>query len=373
MTEPRPRFRSRVARRLSEDAPSDLAPPSPARAGTSMVDCAIYVEGERVASPERLEDAAATLARHPGGMLWIGLYRPGEAEIARVGEDFGLHQLAQEDALFAHQRPKLERYGDTLFTVLRAAWYIDATEQVEIGEVHVYTTPDVVVTVRHAETPDIGRIRRGLERDEPHWLAHGPEAVLYAILDAVVDGYEPVIEGLQNDVVEIEQQIFAGEGEVSQRVYQLNQEVIELYHASEPMAGLLRALRDGFERHGVDVELHRHLRDVADHVDRAGEKITAMRANLRDILTVNATLVAQRQNDEMARQSEITIAQNEQMKKISAWAAILYGPTLIGAIYGMNFRIMPELDWDLGYLWALGLMAAMSVTFYIVFKRKDWL
>lgn len=373
MTDPQPPFRARPQRRLSEHGPSDLAPPSPARQGTSMVDCAVYVEGRRVASPESLDGAAATLARHPGGMLWIGLYRPGEAELARLGEDFGLHALAQEDALFAHQRPKIERYGETLFTVLRAAWYIDATEQVEIGEVHVYTTPDVVVTVRHAETPDIGHIRRRLEREERHWLSFGTEAVLYAILDAVVDGYGPVIEGLENDVVEIEQQIFAGEGEVSQRVYQLNQEVIELFHASEPMAGILRALHDGFEKHDVDVELQRHLRDVADNVERAGEKITAMRANLRDILTVNATLVAQRQNDEMARQSQITIEQNEQMKKISAWAAILYGPTLVGALYGMNFRNMPELDWELGYLWALGLMAVIAGTFYVIFKRKGWL
>ena len=136
---------------------------------------------------------------------------------------------------------------------------------------------------------------------------------------------------------------------------------------------MLRALSEGFEKHGVDVELQRHLRDVADNLARAGEKIAALRTNLRDILTVNATLVAQRQNAEMARQSEITIEQNDQMKKISAWAAILYGPTLVGALYGMNFAGMPELEWRFGYLWALGLMAAIATTFYVIFKRKGWL
>ncbi len=201
----------------------------------------------------------------------------------------------------------------------------------------------------------------------------GPEAVLYAILDRVVDGYAPVVAGLENDIDEIEVEVFRGDPEVSRRIYELTREVIEFQRATKPLAAVIRALSAGFEKYGIDEELQRYLRDVEDHVTAVVEQVDGFRQLLRDILTVNATLVAQAQNEEMKALTETSNAQNEEVKKISAWAAILFAPTLIGTVYGMNFEHMPELGWGLGYPFALVLMAVVSVTLYSVFKRRDWI
>jgi len=337
----------------------------------ALVDNAVYVDGRRSADPRSL-DETYELLRQRRGMAWIGLYRPDADEIRSVAREFDLHPLAVEDAIKAHQRAKLERYGTTLFTVLRPARYLDDEERVEFGEVHVFTGEGFVVTVRHAEVPDLGQVRDRLERT-PELLRLGPEAVLYAILDQVVDGYAPVVAGLENDVDEIEDQLFKGDPAVSRRIYELSREVIEFQRATRPLLGMLHSLEAGFDKYNVDVELQRNLRDVQDHAIRIVERADSFRALLQNALTVQATLVGQQQNDEMRSLTETSLAQNEEVKKISAWAAILFAPTLVGTVYGMNFDRMPELHWPFGYPYALGLMVVTSVTLYLVFKRRSWL
>jgi magnesium transporter len=338
----------------------------------SVVDNAIYVDGHRADTPASLSDAIAALRARPGSMAWIGLYRPEEAEIIKVAEEFGLHELAVEDAIVAHQRPKADRYGDTLFVVLRAAQYLDDPEKVEFGELHVFLGPDFVLTVRHSEAPDLARVRRRMEGD-PDLLRQGPQAVLYAILDAVVDGYAPVVGGLQKDIDEIEVQVFGGDPAAPRRIYALSREVIEFQRATRPLLAMLDGFIAGSPKYGVDEELQRYLRDVADHAITVVERVDNFRQMLQDILIVNATLVSQAQNEEMKNVTQSSYAQSEEVKKISAWAAILFAPTLVGTIYGMNFDQMPELHWMLGYPYAIGLMALVCVTLYVVFKRRNWL
>lgn len=330
-----------------------------------IIDNAVYVDGRRIADPASL-DQTFEYMRAEGGMGWIGLLRPTAQELDTVAAGFGLHGLAVEDARKGHQRAKLERYGDTLFVVLRPAWYDDAAETVEFGELHVFVGRDFVVTVRHGEAPDLARVRRRME-DEPDLLRRGPEAVLYAILDEVVDQYEPVVRGVENDIDEIENALFAETTTpLSRRIYQLSGEVLSFQRGTQPLAGMLEALLRGGDKYGVDVELQRLLRDVNDHVLRLADRIAGFRAMLDNALTVNATIVTQ-------RQTETALQQNEQVKKISGWAAILFGPTLIGGIYGMNFDHMPELHWAWGYPAALALMAATSLTLWGVFKWRRWM
>jgi magnesium transporter len=336
-----------------------------------LVRNAVYSDGKRSADPDSLEDTYRAIREH-GSMAWIGLYRPDFDEIQSVAREFNLHELAVEDAITAHQRPKLERYGTTLFTVLRPARYLDETEQVEFGELHVFTGTDFVVTIRQAETPDLGHVRQRLEKT-PELLRLGPEAVLYAILDQVVDEYGPVVAGLENDIDEIENQLFEGDPNVSRRIYELSREVIEFQRATHPLLEILSALEEGFDKYDVDLELQRNLRDVHDHAIRIVERADAFRSLLQNALTVQSTLVSQRQNEEMRTLTEASLAQNEEVKKISAWAAILFAPTLVGTIYGMNFKHMPELGWFYGYPAALGLMVTTSTILYLVFKKRRWL
>ena len=338
----------------------------------ALVNNAVYVDGRRSADPHSLEETYEVL-RERRGMAWIGLYRPDLEEIRSVAREFQLHELAVEDAVAAHQRPKLERYGTTLFTVLRPARYLDATEEVEFGELHIFTGPDFVVTIRHAETPDLSKVRKRLEQT-PELLCLGPEAVLYAIVDQVVDEYGPVIAGLENDIDEIEDQLFkGGDAAVARRIYELSREVIEFQRATQPLLAMLQSLEGGFDKYEVDLELRRNLRDVSDHVIRIVERADSFRALLQSALTVHSTLVSQQQNDEMRSLTETSVAQNEEVKKISAWAAIGFAPTIVGTIYGMNFDHMPELHWYYGYPIALGLMVASSTGLYILFKRRSWL
>jgi magnesium transporter len=337
----------------------------------TLIDNAVYVDGHRTADPASL-DETYELLRERHGMAWIGLYRPDADEIRSVANEFELHGLAVEDAVSAHQRPKLERYDSTLFTVLRPARYLDDVERVEFGELHVFTGKDFVVTIRHAEAPDLARVRRRLE-NSPGLLRCGPEAILYAILDEVVDEYAPVVAGLENDIDEIEDQLFQGDPAVSRRIYELSREVIEFQRATKPLLDILTALEGGFEKYDINVELQRNLRDVHDHAIRITERVDAFRALLQNALTVHTTLVGQRQNEEMRSLTESSLAQNEEVKRISAWAAILFAPTLVGTVYGMNFDHMPELHWAAGYPLALALMLATSVTLYAVFKRRGWL
>jgi magnesium transporter len=336
-----------------------------------IVDNAIYVGGVRGVTQHSLEETFETLHER-GGMAWIGLYRPTPEEIRAVAEEFGLHHLAVEDALHGHQRPKLERYGDTLFVVLRPARYLDAPEEVEFGELHLFVGRNFAVTIRHAESPDLGRVRKRLERN-PDLLALGTESILYAVIDQVVDEYVPVVNGLQNDIDEIEDQLFGGDPDVSRRIYELLREVIEFQRATRPLVDVVTGLEAGFQKYAVDVELQRNLRDVADHLQRVVERADAFRILLQNALSLHATIVAQAQNDEMRRLSESSLKQNDEVKKISGWAAILFAPTLVGTVYGMNFAFMPELDWPLGYPFALALMVTMGLGLYVAFKRRGWL
>ncbi|MFE1409928.1 magnesium and cobalt transport protein CorA [Streptomyces sp. NPDC058746] len=372
-----------AAKRTGWRRPSSPATPPPASPQTaasspdpanhrSVIDSAVYRDGRRIASPTTLADTFRRLREEPDGMAWIGLHRPTEPELHSLAAEFNLHELAVEDALEAHQRPKLERYGDTLFVVLRAARYLDAQEEVEFGELHVFVGPDFLITVRHGGAPDLSTVRHRME-ETPELLSLGPEAALYAILDAVVDGYAPVVEGVQNDIDEIETEVFRGDPAVSRRIYELSREMVEFQRATRPLVGMLHGLMAGFAKYGTDEELQRYLRDVADHVTHTSERVDGFRQALTEILTVNATLVSQQQNAEMRALAEAGFEQNEEIKKISSWAAILFAPTLVGTIYGMNFETMPELHWAAGYPFAILLMAVVCTSLYVIFKKRDWL
>jgi magnesium transporter len=326
-----------------------------------IVDRAIYRNGERVAEPRDLAEMAANCKAH-GGIAWIGLYRPSGEEFDEVAREFALHELAVEDTVHAHQRPKLERYGETLFCVLRPARYTDSTETVEFGEVHVFAGPRFVITVRHGEMPDLADIRRKLEA-RPDLLQRGSGSILHAIMDRVVDDYGPVVAGVENDVDEIEDEVFDPSTDASRRIYDLTREVILFQRAVRPLVPILDRLMAG---PGVDEEERRYLRDVQDHALRVQEQTDGFRQLLQNILNVNLTLETKTLN-------EISNRQNEEVKKISAWAAILFAPSVVGTVYGMNFHDMPELRWHYGYAYALALMVAVSVTLYIVFKRRSWI
>jgi magnesium transporter len=335
-----------------------------------LIDNAIYVDGQRVESPQSLDETFELMA-DLGGLAWIGLYRPSTEELAAVAKEFDLHPLAVEDARSGHQRAKVERYGDTLFVVLRPARYDDEREEVEFGELHLFVGPDFVISIRHAESPNLAAVRQRLE-SQPELLARGPEAVLYAILDRVVDEYEPVVAGIENDIDEIEDELFSGDPAVSKRIFGLQREVIDLQHATTPLVDMFDRLQE-IVMESTGAEEAPAIRDVDDHARRVVQKVDAFRATLDNALTVHATMVEQENNEAMRRMAESGLQQNEQVKKVSGWAAILFAPTLVGTIYGMNFDYMPELHWTFGYPMALGLMLATSVTLYLVFKRRGWL
>jgi len=381
MTERRPRFQLPTRRNGSRTATAEPAPEvsmeakpavPPLPAEQSIVDAALYRDGRRIESPSTIAEISSHLRNDPNSMAWIGLFRPAESQLLAVADEFGLHEVAVEDAIVAHQRPKLERYGATLFVVLRAARYLDDVEEVEFGEIHVFVGRNFVLTVRHSEAPDLAAVRRRME-DDPELLARGSEAVLYAILDRVVDGYAPVVAGLQKDIDEIETEVFRGDPKVSRRIYELSREVIEFQRSTRPLLPMLEALVAGFSKYRTDEELQRYLRDVADHATTVAERVDGFRQMLADILTVNATLVSQAQNEEIKHLTEASYTQNEEVKRISAWAAILFAPTLIGTVYGMNFQNMPELAWAFGYPFALALMGLVSGTLYFIFRRRGWL
>ena len=336
-----------------------------------IVDSAIYVDGRRSTAPGSLSETYEA-CRAVKGVAWIGLLKPTTQEFDAVAGEFGLHELAVEDAVNAHQRPKLERYGETLFVVLRAARYIDRTETVEFAELHVFVGADFVVTVRHGDAPDLSRVRRRMEGN-PDLLRLGSEAILHAILDQVVDDYRPVVAGLENDIDEIENEVFGGNAQVTRRTYELAREVIDFQRAIKPLPAIIGGLIVGAEKHAIDAELQRYLRDVQDHAIQVQDQVAGFRELLQNILNVNIAILGLQQNDEVKALSEAAIAQNDEIKKISAWAAILFAPTLVGTIYGMNFEHMPELGWRVGYPLSLLLMIAVSVSLFTVFRRRGWL
>ena len=323
-----------------------------------IADNAIYVDGRRAAQqPSSLQETYEALRQLDDAVAWIDLYKPTQEEFESVAQELELPPRMIEGAIKPQQRPKLVRYGDSLFVVLKTARYLDEPEKVEFSEVHVLVGKDFIVTVRYEEIPALEEVRRRLE-GEPESLRQGPQPILHEIMDQIVDDYEPVLEGLGTDIQEVEVEVFGGNEDVSQRIYELSRELVQFQRATSPLA---RSLERGGERneHDIDPELRSYLRELHDRVLRVEEPTEGFRDMLSDILVVNLTLIGVRQND--------------QTKKISAWAAILIVPTLITGIYGMNFDFMPELHWTFGYPFALALMVSISVGLYAVFRHVRWL
>ena len=328
-----------------------------------IVDSAIYRGGERVdtlhggaCEPGDLADLRA--AAGSGDFVWVGLHDPSRRELDAAADAFGLHPLSVDDALNAHQRPKLERYDATLFLVLKTLWYVDAQDAVETGELAVFAGEGFVVTVRHGHGGQLAGSRRYLE-ERAAVLSHGPAAVIYAVCDHVVDEYERVGSALQTDVDEVEESVFSQfRTNDAARIYRLKREIAEARRAVLPLREPMRRFAAG-EVHDVDPETGPYFRDVHDHLQRV--------AGLVDDLD---TLLSSAFDAHLA---QVSVQQNRDMRTISAGAALVVVPTLIAGIYGMNFQVMPELEWSLGYPFALLLMIGTVTGLWVFFKRSGWL
>lgn len=355
-----------AVRRVSHAFTSDEAPSS------AVVDCAVYRDGRRLSDRYGLGEALDTVRASGQGFVWIGLHEPTEEEFSGIAARFGLHPLAVEDAVHAHQRPKAERYDDTLFTVFKTIRYVEHAEPaanseiVGSGEIMVFTGREFVITVRHGGHGSLRALRHRLE-DRPDLLAKGPSAVLHAIADQVVDDYLSVADAVQDDIDEVEMEVFshgpggtAGRrrGTDAGRIYQLKREVLEFKRAVSP---LLRPMQQLSERpmRLIDPEIQKYFRDVADHMARVNEHVVAFDDLLNSILQANL--------------AQVTVAQNEDMRKISAWVAIIAVPTMVCGIYGMNFDHMPELHWRYGYPAVLAVTLAVCTAIHRGFRRNGWL
>lgn len=367
-----------LRRRTGASAPGPFEEPPTGAADTTaprtnpIVDAGIYVAGKRIATPTSFDEAFRLLAAHPDAFAWIGLYRPRHAEMEAVAAEFHLSPLAVEDTLTAHQRPKFERYEDTLFLVLRAARYIDRSETVDFGEVHAFVGDRFVITVRHSETPDLTRIRRELE-STPSVLAKGPSVVLLGLLDVIVDDYLPVVLGIENDIDEIETQVFTGSSRVSKRIYQLSREVIDFQRAVRPIKQIIDGVRGDRVFASAGERRRQELRDIEDHAIALIERVDVLRETLKGTLDLHISLQAQRQNEEVSHMTAASLKQAEDSRRIAAWAGVLFVPSLVTGTYGMNFAHMPELTWTWGYPFAVVLMLLTGVGMYTVFKLKGWL
>ena len=347
----------------------DEAAPAPSRAldpergiadvGTAVVDCALYESGERRGGQVPLEKALEEAAACRDGFVWIGLHDPSPETVEAIGRHFELHPLAVEDAVHAHQRAKLEVFGDSLFVVMKTARYIDSIELVEIGEVMVFLGPRFVVTVRHGEGSPLHDVRLDLE-DHPDLLGIGPSAVLYAVADRIVDDYAQVIEGVANDVEEVEAEVFSGaHTNAAERIYRLKREVLEFKRAVAPLVGPMERLADDQTGLPLDPRTGDYFRDVGDHLVRDVERIAAFGELLTGVLQANL--------------SQLSVRDNQDMRRISAWVAILAVPTMVFGLYGMNFHFMPELRWRLGYPTVILLTLVICFALYRRLKRSGWL
>ncbi len=326
-----------------------------------IVDVGVYdANGHRRPGAVAVDDALAAVAE-PGAFVWIGLYEPTPEEFENVRQQLGLHELAVEDAIRAHQRPKLDIYDHDLFVVLKTARYDDAREAVDTGEIQLFVGERYVVSVRHGQASTLGNVRRDIERDLAR-VRCGPMAILHAVIDRVVDDYAPVIEGLDNDMAEIENAVFDEDRprgfDPSQRIFKLKREVLDLHRNTEPFLEPLTQLVSA-DVPGSHPELVTYFRDVHDHLTRVVAAVNQMRVLLSDLLEANLALVTVRQNDDM--------------RTISAWLAIGGFPTVVGAVYGMNFEHMPELGWRYGYPLVLAVIVTICVVLYRSFKRNGWL
>lgn len=326
-----------------------------------IVDNAVYRHGVRVPLPiEESNVAAARAEAGAGDFVWVGLHEPTQDEMAEVAGVFGLHHLAVEDSLKADQRPKLELYedDDMLFLALKTLWYVDAEDAVETGEIYLFVGGDYVVSVRHGAGGQLSSSRHWLERRE-EVLTHGPSSVVYAVCDHVVDDYELVAAELETDVNEVEESVFSTERTSdAARIYILKRELAEFRRAVMPLRAPISRFAAGTVP-GISQDTAPFFRDVADHVFRVAETVDQLDGLLSTAFDGHI--------------AQISLQQNDDMRKISAGIGLVAAPTLIGSIYGMNFSHMPELHWGVGYPFALGLMALSSLAVWILFKRSGWL
>ena len=325
-----------------------------------IVDSGVYRDGRRVSVDCHLHDYAALRAQasDPGAFVWVGLYEPTLDELAAIAAAFGLHELAVEDAVVAHQRPKLDQYGESLFLVLKTLWYVDEDDAVETGEINMFVGPDFVITVRHGQGSQLKDARRALEQQQAV-LGHGPSAVVYAVCDTVVDGYLAVLGELQVDVDEVESSVFSpARTNDAVRIYTLKREIAEVRRAVLPLREPMRRFAAGSVP-CVTPEAGPFFNDVSDHLAQSAEAIETL-----DHLLSTAF---------EAHLARITVQQNEDMRKISAGIGLAALPTVIAGVYGMNFDHMPELHWTLGYPFALLLMVGSSLGLLWFFKRSGWL
>ncbi|GAB2454080.1 magnesium/cobalt transporter CorA [Streptomyces incanus] len=333
-----------------------------------IVDCAVYREGRRTEGSADLSDALDQ-ARTSGGFVWIGLHEPTADEFDLVTQEFGLHPLAVEDALKAHQRPKLEVYDDSLFMVLKPVAYEPNSDTVSTGEIMIFLGDAFVVTVRHGEGSSLNAVQSRLEH-EPKLLGKGPTSVVYAIADAAVDHYLDVATELQTDLEELEAEVFspggAGTGHTASRIYTFKRQILEFRRATGPLTAPMARLAGmaGTGVFGVAVpfvakKAQPFFRDVHDHLTRVNESVEGLDRLVSDILS--------------AHLAQVSVQQNDDMRKISAWAAMAAVPTLLAGIYGMNFRHMPELRWEWSYPAVILVMAMLEVLLYRLFKRRGWM
>jgi magnesium transporter len=318
-----------------------------------IVDCAVYEAGER--SDISLEGVQEACHRD-GAFVWMSLYEPTREEFDSASGEFGLHELAVEDAIKAYQRPKLERYGDVTFLVVKTARYVEP-DTIEFGEILLFIGERFVLSVRHGEAVPTAGIRAKLET-RPEFLSYGPMAVVYAVLDEVVDAYAPVMDALDRDLEEVEAEVFAGERRnPAQRIYELKREAIDFARAVTPLVEPVERMTTGRTR--VPQELETYFRDVLDHLIRLSQHIEASRELLTSVLQANL--------------AQVGVRQNEDMRRISAWIAIVAVPTMVAGIYGMNFDHMPELRSEAGYPLVLSVMAVVCFVLWRYFKRVGWL
>jgi magnesium transporter len=324
-----------------------------------IVDCAVYTHGKRRTGEFKLEHALESCA-DDDTFVWIGLHEPTQEEFDSVATEFELHPLAVEDAITAHQRSKLEQYGDVLFLVFKTARYDDAAEIIEFAEIQLFAGNRFIITVRHGQASALHPVRAELEA-EPERLALGPVAVLHAILDRVVDDYQPVLDGLDHDIVEIEAEVFSPERtNPAERVYKLKRQVLDLYRNVEPLIEPLERLQSGKHPFGqTGMDLRPYFRDIHDHLRREVGRIEIQRELLTDVVNVNLT--------------HVSVQQNEDMRRISGWVGIVAVPTMLAGIWGMNFDHMPELDDWWGYPFALGLMALCAFVLFRVLRKRHWI
>jgi magnesium transporter len=324
----------------------------------SIVNCAEYAEGKRVGDVDLPDVSEVLAADRQSRFVWIGLHEPSEEQLREVQKEFGLHDLAVEDAHRAHQRPKLEEYGDAIFVVLRTAQR-DSEGHIHFGETQIFVGPGYVVSVRHGPSVPYTEVRQRCE-STPHLLKKGPSFVLYALMDFVVDRYFPIVDELEDDLETLEAEIFNGSyrRETTERIYQLKRDLLSLKRAVSPLIDVCNRLTR-FDSALIDPETRPYFRDVYDHVIRINETVDNLRELLNGALEANLSL--------------ISVAQNEVTKKLAGWAAILAVPTMIFGIYGMNFDIMPELRWALGYPVVMGTTVLACAGMYWRFKRAGWL